>query len=86
MVLPWVSESAPRAAIAHADNDNSTIAGDIPRITNKYCLIVSVTVAAILFAAAEAERKPTLQVTDAAGVEFRGKLVFILLNSLTRIL
>ena len=40
------------------------------------------TVAGISFAVAEADRKTALQVTDAAGIEFRGKLVFIVLNSL----
>jgi len=40
------------------------------------------TVAAISFVAAEADRKPALPVIDAAGIEFWGKLVFIVLNSL----
>jgi hypothetical protein len=47
--------------------------------------MASIRVATTLLAAAKAERKPTLQVTGPTGVEFRGKLVFILFKSISRI-
>jgi hypothetical protein len=58
------------------------MAAGTARITSKYRLKAFMTVAAISFVAAESDRKPALPVTGAAGIDFRGKLVFIVLNSL----
>ena len=79
MVLPSVSDSAARAGVAHANNIR--MAGDTARMTNKNGLMAFVSLA-VFFGAAQGGWLPIGQVTECADVEFRGKLVFILLYAL----
>jgi hypothetical protein len=62
------------------------MAGEMTPMTNQDCLRASVMMAAIWFAAVAAVCQPILQVRGSAGVEFRGKLVFIFVEFSSRVL
>jgi hypothetical protein len=59
------------------------MASETARTMNRYCLIDSISTEAAFFTAALGGPLPIGQVTESVGIEFRGKLVFILLYTLS---